>query len=54
MVNGIPHLNDAEAEKIEGGITLEKASVALQNMKNCKSPGTEGFSAEGCLTFVAN
>ena len=44
MVNEIPHLNDDEADKIEGEITSEEASVALQNMKNCKSPG--GFSAE--------
>ena len=46
MVNEIPHLNDDEADKIEGEITSEEASVALQNMKNCKSPGTGGFSAE--------
>ena len=51
MVNEIPHLNDDEAEWIESEITSEEASVALKNMKNCKSPGTDGFSAEFFKVF---
>jgi len=39
-------LNDKEAERIEGKIILNEASVALRNMKHSKSPGTDGFNAE--------
>ena len=46
MVTEIPHLNDEEAERIEGEITLNEASVALRNIKHSKSPGTDGFNAE--------
>ena len=46
MVTEIPHLNDAEAERIEGEITLNEASMALRNMKHSKSPGTDVFNAE--------
>ena len=46
MVTEIPHLNDAEAERIEVEITLNEASMALRNMKHSKSPGTDGFNAE--------
>ena len=46
MVTEIPHSNDEEAERIEGEITLNEASMALRNMKHSKSPGTDGFNAE--------
>ena len=46
MVAEIPHLNDDEAERIEGEITLNEASVALWDMKHSKSPGTDGFNTE--------
>ena len=51
MVTEIPHLNDEEAERIEGEITLNEASVALRNMKHSKSPGTDGFNAEFFKVF---
>ncbi len=52
MVTEIPHLNDEEAERIEGEITLNEASMALRNMKHSKSPGTDGFNAEFFKVFL--
>ena len=46
MVTEIPHLNDKEAERIEGEITLNEANMALRNMKHSKSPGTDGFNTD--------
>ena len=46
MVTEIPHLNDDKAERTEGEITLNEASMALRNMKHSKSPGTDGVNAE--------
>ena len=34
MVTEIPHLNNDEAERMEGKIALNEASVALRNMKH--------------------
>ena len=51
MVTEIPHLNDEEAERIEGEVTLNEASMALRNMKHSKSPGTDGFNAEFFKVF---
>ena len=51
MVTEIPHLNDEEAERIEGEITLNEASMALRNMKHSKSTGTDGFNAEFFKVF---
>ena len=53
MVTEIPHLNDEEAERIEGEITLNEASMALRNMKHSKSPGTDGFNAEFFKVFLS-
>lgn len=46
LVEHIPKLNDLEKQSLEGQITLEEAGLALKNMKNSKSPGSDGFSAE--------
>lgn len=46
LVSNIPHLDINEANDLEGEITLEEAGFALKNMKNNKSPGTDGFTAE--------
>ena len=46
-------MNDEEAERIEGEITLNEASVALRNMKHSKSPGTDGFNAEFFNVFFS-
>ena len=55
MVTEIPHFNDEEAERLEGEITLNEASIALRNMKHSKSPGTDGFNAEFfSFFFIAN
>ena len=41
-----PKLSDEEAIAIEGSITIKEAGEALKNMKNNKSPGSTGFTAE--------
>ena len=45
-VDNIPKLTEFEANSIEGMITLEEASISLKNMKNGKSPGTDGFTVD--------
>ena len=39
-------LTDCEAEELEGPIQIEELSNCLKNMKNNKSPGSDGFSVE--------
>ena len=39
-------LSEQEAENLEGEITLTELAQALKNMKNDKSPGLDGFTAE--------
>ena len=46
LVANVPCLDFDEARNIEGEIKLEEAALALKNMKNNKSPGTDGFTAE--------
>ncbi len=42
----IPILTLQEKPSLEGEMTLAEASFALKNMKNYKSPGSDGFTAE--------
>lgn len=42
----IPKLTNNESSKLEGKISLSEALAVLKNMKNNKSPGTDGFTAE--------
>ena len=37
---------DTEAQKLEGELTYKELTEALRHMKNSKSPGNGGFSAE--------
>ena len=46
-----PKLTDNESKALEGEITLPELSKALHNMKNNKSPGTDGFSSEFFKVF---
>ena len=46
LIHQIPKLSEDEATSLEGQITLMEAALALKNMKNGKSPGTDGFSSE--------
>ncbi len=46
MAQDIPMLTLQEKTSLEGEITLAEASLALRNMKNYKSPGYDGFTAE--------
>jgi hypothetical protein len=51
FVNNIPVLSRDEAEALEGEISLEEASMALKNMPNDKSPGSDGFTADFFKVF---
>ena len=44
-------ITDEQAEKLEGLLTLHEISNTLKNMKNGKSPGLSGFSAEFFKVF---
>ena len=39
-------LSDEEAQPMEGKITYEEAGTVLKNMKNNKSPGSDGYTVE--------
>ena len=39
-------LTEEEQESLEGEITYKEASETLKNMKNNKTPGSDGFSVE--------
>ena len=47
----LPKLTDDESNQLEGQLTLTELSLALKNMKNNKSPGTDGFSSEFFKVF---
>ena len=51
LVNNIPKLSDLEAEQLEGLLTLDELSLSLKNMKNGKSPGSDGFPSEFFKVF---
>ena len=39
----LPKLTDNDSKLLEGDITMSELTKALKNMKNNKSPGTDGF-----------
>ena len=47
----IPTLNDQQSDAIEGEISIQEAALVLKNMKNNRSPGTSGFSADFYKVF---
>lgn len=51
LVGEMPSLNDLESDQLEGELSLEEISLALKDMKNGKSPGTDGFQAEFFKVF---
>ena len=51
LVEDIPTLAVQEKTSLEGEITLDEASVALKNMKNNKSPGSDGLTVEFFSSF---
>ena len=51
QITSIPTLKAEESLKFEGMLTLKEAGQTLKNMKNNKSPGTSGFSADFYKTF---
>ena len=42
----IPKLSESKKQALEGKITKNEATTALKNMKNNKSPGSDGYTAE--------
>ena len=44
IVTTLPKLEEEQANTLEGKITYEEAANALKNMKNDKSPGTDGMT----------
>ena len=44
--NIITKLNDQEKQSIEGSLTDYECSMALKEMKNNKSPGSDGITTE--------
>ena len=51
LVSDLPKLNDLQANQLEGLLTLDEISESLKNMKNGKSPGSDGFPAEFFKVF---
>ena len=51
LVNNIPRLSDQEANDLEGCLTMDELNYTLKNMKNGKSPGSDGFSVEFFKVF---
>ena len=45
-INEIPRLDTFHSDKLEGDITYDEALSILKNMKNNKSPGSDGFTVE--------
>ena len=41
-----PTLSQEESDSLEGPITLQEALPSIKQMKNVKSPGSDGFTAE--------
>ena len=42
----VPKLSNEEAKLLEGNLRFKEVSEVLKNMKNDKSPGADGFTAE--------
>ena len=54
LLRDLLKLTEEEAETLNGDLTLQEVSTALKNMKNNKSPGTDGFSVEFYKFFWAD
>ena len=50
----IPKLSDNQKYSLEGEITLEELKSTLKDMKNDKSPGSDGFSVEFYKFFFSD
>ena len=46
FITNTPKLDEEKSDTLEGRIRLEEASKALKNMKNGKSPGTDGMTVD--------
>ena len=52
LVTTLPRLDKEKADTLEGLITYEEAATALKNMKNDKSPDTDGFTVNFFIFFL--
>ena len=51
LVNNLKTLSQQQSESLEGELTLDEISFSLKEMKNGKSPGSDGFGAEFFKVF---
>ena len=51
LVNNLPKLSDHQSNSLEGELTLDEISCSLKEMKNGKSPGSDGFGVEFFKVF---
>ena len=51
LVENLDRLNYNECSELEGEITYDEVCYIVKNMKNFKSPGTDGFNAEFYKAF---
>ena len=42
----LPQLNEQEKQSLEGLLTVKECELALKDMKNGKTPGSDGLTAE--------
>ena len=54
LPDDIPKLSDQKKHSIQGALTLEELKYTLKEMKNDKSPGTDGFTVEFFKFFFIN
>ena len=45
-IDNTPTLSQEESDSLEGPITLQEALSSIKQMKNDRSPGSDGFTAE--------
>ena len=53
-ISDAPKLSEIEKNKLEGPITFYEAKEALKEMKNFKSPGSDGFTVEFFKFFFSD
>ena len=54
FLENLPKLNENEKDALEGYLTLNEIASSLKNMKNGKSPGTDGMTVDFFKFFWKN
>ena len=52
FLNLISKLSKEKSKTLDGRITEKELLIALQSMKNNKSPGIDGLTKKFCITFL--